>query len=79
MKTHDTDDMSVDLGDIVCSLEQDRLHITDSNIQQMILDICSSSPLTFINQCTHSKRTANKLVATNAGAIDAPANQGGGQ
>jgi len=70
------DDMSVDHGEVVRSLKQEDLHITASNIRQMILDIRSSSPLAFINQCTHSLRTANKLVATNAGAIDAPASQG---
>jgi hypothetical protein len=69
------DDMNMDHGEVVCSLKQEGLHITASNIRQMILDIRSSSPLAFINQCTHSLRTANNLVA-NAGAIDSPASQG---
>jgi hypothetical protein len=70
------DDMSMDHGEFVCTLKQEDLHITASNIQQMILVICSSSPLMFINQCTHSLRTANKLVAiTNAGTINTLASQ----
>jgi hypothetical protein len=69
------DDMSVDHGEVACSLEQEGLYITASNIRQMILDIRSSSPLVFINQCTRSLRTANNLV-TNAGAIDSPASKG---
>ncbi len=69
------DDLNVDHGEVFCSLAQEGLHITASNIRQMILDIRSSSPLAFINQCTHSLRTTNNLVA-NAGAIDSPASQG---